>query len=139
MDFRSVADVIASHAAPGDCLALDNTASWKPGPIRALTAAEPWVYDSLVDPGRGRLAVDRNMLWDSHLSIWSWTGRLRTCAVLWLVSDRDRTQPDHQSGDDIDAGSRLDAAPAYRAAAGFGFRIVERWQFNFAQVVKASH
>jgi mannosyltransferase len=138
MDFRQVADVISAHATPGDCLALDNTATWEPGPIRALTAAKPWVYDKLVDPGRGKLATDRNMLWDSHLSIWSWTGRLRTCATLWLVSDRDPTQPDHQAGDGINAGSRLDAAPAYQAAAGSGLRIVERWQFNFAQVVKAT-
>jgi mannosyltransferase len=138
MDFRQVTDVIAVHAKPGDCLALDNTVAWKPGPIRALTAAKPWVYDKLVDPGRGKTAVDRNMLWDSHLSIWSWTGRLHTCAAVWLVSDRDPTQPDHQTGDRINAGSRLDAAPAYQAAAGSGFRIVERWQFNFAQVVKAT-
>ncbi|CAN5292304.1 glycosyltransferase family 39 protein [soil metagenome] len=139
MDFSQVADVVAAHATPGDCLALDNTAMWKPGPIRALTAAEPWAYDKLVDPGRGTRAVDRNMLWDSHLSIWSWTDRMRTCTVLWLVSDRDGSQPDHQTGDHINAGARLDAAPAYRAAAASGFQIVERWQFNFAQVVKATH
>lgn len=139
MDFSQVADVLSAHAAPGDCLALDNTVTWKPGPIRALTAARPWVYDKLVDPGRGRLAVDRNMLWDSHLSIWSWADRLRTCPALWLVSDRDATQPDHQTGDRLTPGQRLNSVPAFQAAAGHGFRIVERWQFHFAQVVKATH
>jgi mannosyltransferase len=139
MDFSQVADVIDGHAEPGDCLVLDNTVMWKPGPIRALTAAEPWVYDKLADPGKGKRAVDRNMLWDSHLSIWSWTGRLRRCPALWLVSDRDTTQPDHQRGDGLTPGPRLESAPAFQAAAGAGFRIVERWQFNFAQVVKAAH
>ena len=39
MDYSQVADVITQHAAPGDCLIMDNTATWKPGPIRPLTAA----------------------------------------------------------------------------------------------------
>jgi mannosyltransferase len=41
MDFSQVADVITEHASPGDCLILDNTAAWKPGPIMPLTAARP--------------------------------------------------------------------------------------------------
>jgi mannosyltransferase len=139
MDFSQVADVIAAHSAPGDCLALDNTATWLPGPIRALTAARPSVYDKLVDPGRGMRATERNMLWDNHISIWTWTDRLRRCTVLWTVSDRDPTLPAHQAGEGLPPGPRLISAPAYRAAAGVGLRIVERWQFNFAQVVKSTH
>jgi mannosyltransferase len=139
MDFSQVADVIAAHSGPGDCLALDNTITWEPGPIRALTAARPSVYAKLVDPGRGRSGIERNMLWDSHNSIWGWTGRLRRCTVLWIVTDRDRTLPGHQTGDAIRAGPRLIAAPAFQAARGCGFHIVERWQFSFAQVVKSTH
>ncbi|CAN5673978.1 glycosyltransferase family 39 protein [soil metagenome] len=138
MDFSQVADVIAAHAAPGDCLALDNTATWQPGPIRALTAARPSVYERLVDPGRGKRAIDRNMLWDSHISIWAWTDVLRGCTVLWTVSDLDKTLPDHQAGDALPPGPRLTLAPAYQAAVDFGFRVVERWQFNFAQVVRST-
>ncbi|MCB1289179.1 MAG: glycosyltransferase family 39 protein, partial [Mycobacterium sp.] len=41
MDYSAVADVIDRNAAPGDCLVLDNSAAWKPGPIRPLTAARP--------------------------------------------------------------------------------------------------
>jgi mannosyltransferase len=139
MDFSQVADVIAAHAAPGDCLALDNTATWLPGPIRALTAARPSVYDKLVDPGRGTRSTERDMLWDNHISIWTWTDRLRRCTVLWTVSDRDKTLPAHQIGEALPPGSHLRSAPAYLAAAGVGLRIVERWQFNFAQVVKSTH
>ena len=38
-DYSQVADVISAHAAPGDCLMVDNTVPWKPGPVRALLAA----------------------------------------------------------------------------------------------------
>jgi len=55
------------------------------------------------------------------------------------VSDRDRTLPDHQRGQLVPPGPRLTAAPAYQTAARLGFHIVERWQFNFAQVVKSTH
>ncbi|EUA90799.1 conserved transmembrane domain protein [Mycobacterium ulcerans str. Harvey] len=30
-DYSQVADVISTHAAPGDCLLVDNTVPWKPG------------------------------------------------------------------------------------------------------------
>ncbi|MCV7435765.1 hypothetical protein H7K35_00950, partial [Mycobacterium seoulense] len=32
-DYSQVADLISSHAAPGDCLMVDNTVPWRPGPI----------------------------------------------------------------------------------------------------------
>jgi mannosyltransferase len=59
MDFSHVADVVTANAAAGDCLLLDNTTNWAPGPIRPLTAARPEAYAKLVDPGRGRRAADR--------------------------------------------------------------------------------
>ncbi|PQM48522.1 hypothetical protein C1Y40_01256 [Mycobacterium talmoniae] len=30
--------MIQAQAAPGDCLVVDNTTGWAPGPIRALLA-----------------------------------------------------------------------------------------------------
>ncbi|OOK66630.1 conserved transmembrane domain protein [Mycobacterium kansasii] len=30
-DYSQVADVISAHAAPGDCLLVDNTVPWRPG------------------------------------------------------------------------------------------------------------
>ncbi|MGV0744761.1 glycosyltransferase family 39 protein [Mycolicibacterium sp. XJ870] len=138
MDFSQVADVITAHSSPGDCLILDNTTSWKPGPIRPLTAARPDAYATLVDPGRGTTAPKRNRLWDAHLGIWGVADRVRQCTVLWTVSERDTSVPDRQSGAALDPGPRLERAPAYRVPERYGFHIVERWQFSFAQVVKST-
>lgn len=138
MDFSQVADVVTAHAAPGDCLILDNTTAWKPGPIRPLTAARPAAFAKLVDPGRGQPAADRNRLWDAHVAIWDVADRVRQCTVLWTVSDRDPTVPAHESGLGLDAGPRLKRAPAYQVPQRMGFHIVERWQFSFAQVVKST-
>ena len=138
MDFSQVADVITAHAAPGDCLILDNTTAWKPGPIRPLTAARPAAYEKLVDPGRGLRGSQRNRLWDAHLGIWGVADRVRLCTVLWTVSERDPTVPERQSGPGLDPGVRLKRAPAYQVPQHMGFHIVERWQFSFAQVVKST-
>jgi mannosyltransferase len=138
MDYSHVADVITQHAAPGDCLIMDNTVTWLPGPIRALTAARPSAYEKLIDPGRGMRAVDRNRLWDAHLGLWGVADRIRQCTVLWTVSERDTTVPDGQSGRALDPGPRLARSPAYRVPQGLGFHVVERWQFSFAQVTKST-
>jgi mannosyltransferase len=138
MDFSQVADVITAHASPGDCLILDNTTTWRPGPIRPLTAARPAAYQKLVDPGRGLPAAQRNRLWDAHLAIWGVADRVRHCTVLWTVSERDVAVPDRESGPSLAPGPRLRRAPAYQVPQRMGFRIVERWQFSFAQVVKST-
>jgi mannosyltransferase len=138
MDFSQIADVITAHASPGDCLILDNTTTWKPGPIRPLTAARPAAYEKLVDPGRGVRAPQRNRLWDAHLGISGVADRVRQCTVLWTVSERDPTVPERQSGQALDPGARLKRAPAYQVPEHMGFHIVERWQFSFAQVVKST-
>lgn len=138
MDFSQVADVIAAHSSPGDCIVFDNTTSWKPGPIRPITAARPAAYAHLVDPGRGKRAWQRNRLWDAHLGIWGIADQVRRCTVLWTVSERDRSVPSRQSGAALAPGPRLDRAPAYQVPESMGFHIVERWQFNFAQVVKST-
>ena len=40
-DYSDVADLISAQAAPGDCLLVDNTVGWLPGPVRAVLAARP--------------------------------------------------------------------------------------------------
>ena len=35
-DYSDVADVTTAQASPGDCLLVDNTVNWLPGPVRAL-------------------------------------------------------------------------------------------------------
>ena len=113
MDYSQVADVVSQHAAPGDCLIMDNTITWKPGPIRPLTAARPSAYEKLVDPGRGQPAGSRNRLWDAHLGIWGVADRVRQCTVLWTVSQRDNTLPDHDNGPSLHPGPRRVARPRH--------------------------
>lgn len=138
MDFSQVADVITAEAAPGDCLIMDNTVGWKPGPIRPMTAARPEAYAKLQDPGRGLRGPQRNRLWDAHIGIWAVADKVRRCTVLWTVSERDPAVPDRESGRALDPGPRLRRAPAYQVPERLGFHVVERWQFNFAQVTKST-
>lgn len=138
MDFSQVADLLTAKADAGDCLVLDNTVTWKPGPIRPITAARPAAYEDLVDPGRGMRAVDRNRLWDAHVAIWAVADRVQRCTVIWTVSDRDPTLGPYDAGVGVDPGPRMRRAPAYLVQTRLGFQIVERWQFNFAQVTRSA-
>jgi mannosyltransferase len=137
MDYSQVADVITRHAAPGDCLVMDNSTAWKPGPIRPLLAARPAAFAKLHDYGRGPTGIDRNLLWDAHIAVWLWAGRMPGCPAIWTVSERDEHVPDYERGPSLPGGPRLERAMAYQVPYRFGFRIVERWQFNFAQVTKS--
>ena len=137
MDYSAVADAIDRNAAPGDCLILDNSTTWAPGPIRPLTAARPAVYQKLRDYGRGRTAVQRSRLWDAHTAVWAWADKMPECPALWTVTERDPTLPDHQRGPSLPPGRRLGRAMAYQVPSRFGFHVVERWQFSFAQVTKS--
>ena len=138
MDYSAVADVIDRNAAAGDCLVLDNSTTWAPGPIRPLTAARPAVYQKLRDYGRGLTAVERNRLWDGHIAIWAWADKMPACRALWTVTERDPSLPDHQRGPALPPGPRLGRAMAYQVPSRFGFQVVERWQFSFAQVTKST-
>lgn len=138
MDYSQIADVVTYHARPGDCLLLDNTTSWKPGPIRPLLAARPGAYRKLVDLGRGRPATSTDRLWDGFVPVWTVQDRLSRCTVLWTVSERDGTLRDHDSGTALAPGPRLGAVPAYQIPYRMNFRIVERWQFSFAQITEST-
>jgi mannosyltransferase len=138
MDFSQIADVLTFHAAPGDCLLLDNTTAWKPGPIRAITAVRPATYGKLQDLDRGMPAARAHTLWDGVVPEWAVADRVKRCHVMWTVSERDKTLPDHARGADLPPGRRMARAPAYQVQAKCGFRIVERWQFSFAQVTKST-
>jgi mannosyltransferase len=137
-DYSQVADLIATHATPGDCLLVDNTVYWAPGPIRALLATRPAAFAPLIDVGRGPRAADRGTLWDGHVAVWLVTDRLNKCAAVWTISNHDKTLPDHQSGRVLPPGRILRRAPAYQFAGELGFRIVERWQFHRTQVVEST-
>jgi mannosyltransferase len=135
-DYSQVADVISAHAKPGDCLLVDNTVGWLPGPIRALLATRPAAFAPLADIGRGDQGPEHGHLWDGHVAIWLVLPRLDKCTTVWAISSRDTTLPDHQSGRSLPPGPLLGHAPVYQFSGELGFRIVQRWQFHRAQVVE---
>ena len=137
-DYSDVADAVTAHASPGDCLLVDNTVGWLPGPIRALLAARPAAFRPLVDVGRGVPAPKRETLWDGHIAVWLIVGRLYTCTTLWTISTHDTKLPTHQSGTSLPPGRVLAHSPAYLVPNNVGFRIVERWQFHRTQLVKST-
>lgn len=138
MDSSQIADLVSGHAAPGDCLLLDHTVSWKPGPIHAVVAARPAVYEDLEQLSMGESAISRGRLWAAHIETYRVADRISDCTVLWAISDRDTTLPDHASGGSLPAGPAFVDAPAFQIPRSLGFGLVERWQFNFAQVTKAT-
>jgi len=135
-DYSQVADLISSHAAPGDCLMVDNTVPWRPGPIRAVLATRPAAFRSLIDVERGGYGPKVGWLWDGHVAVWLTTAKINKCSTIWTITDRDKSLPDHQSGQSLPPGTAFGRAPAYRFPSYLGFHIVERWQFHYSQVVK---
>jgi mannosyltransferase len=137
-DYSQVADVISSHAAHGDCLMVDNTAPWKPGPIRALLATRPAAFHSLIDVERGAYGPKVGWLWDGHVAVWLTTAKINKCPAIWTITSKDKSLPDHQAGRSLPPGSAFGRAPAYKFPSYLGFHIVERWQFHYSQVVKST-
>ena len=58
-------------------------------------------------------------------------------SALWTITERAPALPDHQSGTALAPGRRLGRTMAYQVPSRFGFHVVERWQFSFAQVTKS--
>jgi mannosyltransferase len=137
-DYSQVADLIGSHAAPGDCLMVDNTVPWRPGPIRALLATRPEAFRSLIDVERGAYGPKAGWLWDGHVAVWLTTAKINKCTTIWTITDHDKSLPDHQVGQSLPPGTAFGRAPAYRFPSYLGFHIVERWQFHYSQVVKST-
>lgn len=135
-DYSQVADVIGSHAAAGDCLVVDNTVPWRPGPIRALLATRPAAFRSLIDVERGVYGPSVGSLWDGHVAVWLVTAKINKCSTLWTITNRDASLPDHQAGQSLPPGA-FGRTPAYRFPSYLGFHIVERWQFHYSQVLKS--
>jgi mannosyltransferase len=138
MDYSQVADLISQKAQPGDCFLLDDTVTWQPGPIRPLVAARPAAYRKLVDVGLHESATQLNELWDWNIAPFAVADRISECQVLWTISQRDNTVPDHEIGVALPPGLRFAQANAFWVPRDLGFRLVERWQFNEAQVIKAT-
>ena len=77
-------------------------------------------------------------LWDTARLIFDVEDEVADCRVLWTISRRDRTLSAHDAGANLPAGPVFGRAPAYQVPKGLGFHVVERWQFNYAQVTKST-
>ena len=137
MDYSQVADLITAKAAPGDCLLVNDTVTFMPAPMRPLMAARPDAYRKLVDLTLWQRATDRNDVFDTNLIPEVVTKPLSQCRVVWIITQADKSMPAHQQGSALPPGPLYGATPAFAVPHDLGFRLVERWQFNLVQVIKA--
>jgi mannosyltransferase len=137
MDYSQVADLIATTAAPGDCLLVNDTVTFMPAPMRPLLAARPDAYRKLVDLTLWQRATDRNDVFDTNLIPEVVAKPLSQCRVVWIITQADKAMPAHEQGSALPPGPLYGATPAFAVPRDLGFRLVERWQFNLVQVVKA--
>ena len=137
MDYSQVADLISAKAAPGDCLLVNDTVTFMPAPMRPLMAARPDAYRKLIDLTLWQRATERNDVFDTNLIPEVVTVPLSHCAVVWIITQADESMPAHEQGSAIPPGPRYGATPAFAVPRDLGFRLVQRWQFNLVQVIKA--
>jgi len=139
MDYSAVADLIAAKAAPGDCLLVNDTVTFMPAPMRPLLAARPDAYRKLVDLTLWQHAADRNDVFDTNLIPEVVAQPLGHCRVVWIITQSDGSMPHHEQGVALPPGPAYGATPAFAVPHDLGFRLVERWQFNLVQVIKAEN
>lgn len=137
MDYSQVADLITAEAAPGDCLLVNDTVTFMPAPMRPLMAARPDAYRKLVDLTLWQRATDRNEVFDTNLIPEVVANPLSHCGVVWIITQADASQPAHERGIALPPGPVYGPTPAFAVPHDLGFRLVERWQFNLVQVLKA--
>ncbi len=137
MDYSQVADLISANAAPGDCLLVNDTVTFMPAPMRPLLAARPDAYRKLIDLTLWQRAIDRNDVFDTNLIPEVVAKPLTRCGVVWIITQADASIPAHQQGTALAPGPLFGATPAFAVPHDLGFRLVERWQFNLAQVIEA--
>jgi mannosyltransferase len=126
MDYSQVADVITAHAAPGDCLLVNDTVTFMPAPMRPLLAARPDAYRKVIDLSLWQRATDRNDVFDTNLIPEATAGPLSDCHVVWIITQADTPT------------QRFQDTAAFAVPNNLGFRLQERWQFNLVQVIKAT-
>lgn len=138
MDYSQVADLITAKAAPGDCLLVNDTVTFMPAPMRPLLAARPDAYRKLADLSLWQKATDRNDIFDTNLIPEASAGPLSNCRVVWIITQADKSVPAHEQAPTLPPGPVFGATPAFSVPNGLGFRLLERWQFNLVQVIKAA-
>ena len=137
MDYSQVADLITAKASPGDCLLVNDTVTFMPAPMRPLMAARPDAYRKLIDLTLWKRATDRRDVFDTNLIPEVVAKPLSHCRTVWIITQADSSVPQHEQGAALAPGPRYGATPAFAVPHDLGFRLVERWQFNLVQVIKA--
>jgi len=137
MDYSQVADLITAKAASGDCLLVNDTVTFMPAPMRPLLAAHPDAYRKLIDLTLWQRATDRNDVFDTNLIPEVVAQPLSHCGVVWIITQADKSMPAHEQGPALPPGPQYGPTPAFAVPHELGFRLVERWQFNLVQVIKA--
>jgi mannosyltransferase len=138
MDYSQVADLITLKAAPGDCLLVNDTVTFMPAPMRPLMAARPDAYRKLNDLTLWQRATSRADVFDTNLIPEVVTKALGRCSIVWIITQADKTRPDHEHAYMLAPGESFGTTPAFAVPHQLGFRLTERWQFNLVQVIKAT-
>jgi mannosyltransferase len=138
MDYSQVADLITAKAAPGDCLLVNDTVTFMPAPMRPLLAARPDAYRKLIDLSLWQRATDLNDVFDTNLIPEATVGPLSDCHVVWIITQADKSVPAHEQASMLPPGQLFGATPAFSVPYEGGFLLLERWQFNLVQVIKAA-
>jgi mannosyltransferase len=140
MDYSQVADLIAAEAKgePGECLMVNDTVTFMPAPMRPLLAARPDAYRNVVDISLWQKATERRDVFDTNLIPEASAGPLSVCRVVWIITQADPARPDHEQNPAMEPGPLFGGTPAFAVTREHGYRLLERWQFNLAQVIKAT-
>ena len=138
MDYSQMADLITAKAAPGDCLLVNDTVTFMPAPMRPLMAARPDAYRKLIDLSLWQRATDLNDVFDTNLIPEASAGPLSGCRVVWIITQADKSRPAHEQASMLPPGELFGVTPAFSVPNDLGFRLLERWQFNLVQVIKAA-
>jgi len=116
-DYSEIAAVIETYSGPRDCVAFGFAAN---EPLRAAAAGRPAAFADLNDVAAGVSGAEAAQLWSQDLPLDSdmVRPRLATCAVLWVVIDRETPSPI------VDAAKRQ------------GFAIDREWTLNRSTVIR---
>ncbi len=138
MDYSQVADLITAQAAPGDCLLVNDTVTFMPAPMRPLLAARPDAYRKLADISLWQTAIERNDVFDTNLIPEASVGPLGVCRVVWIITQADPAVPAHEQSSAMPPGPLFGGTAAFWVSRDTSYRLLERWQFNLVQVIKAA-
>jgi mannosyltransferase len=102
-----------------------------------LMAARPDAYRKFVDVSVWQRAPDHSAIFDTNLIPQASVGPLEHCRDLWIITQADNSVPQHEEGPALPPGPQFGNTPVFAVSAQMGFRLLERWQFNLVQVIRA--